>query len=81
MAILIHRDPMIKPNNSDDYDHALQSVSEFNEINQSIPIYDPDCLNILVLSNNDDTYYFIGILISLAGIYYFIHEIIKKVSG
>lgn len=79
MAILIHREPIIK---SDDVvDLSTQTVPEFNEINDYIPILDPECLNVLELGPNDDIIHIIGILISLAGIYYFTYEIIKKVLG
>ena len=79
MAILIAKEPMIKTGES--FDLSTQSVSEFNEINDRIPIIDPEYLNLLKLHNNDDTYYVVGTLISLAAIYYFMYEIIKKVLG
>lgn len=80
MAILIAKEPMIKTHEV--LDLSTQSVSEFNDINDQIPIIDPEYLNLLKLHNNhDDTYYVLGILISLAGIYYFVCEIIKKVMG
>ena len=79
MAILIHRDPMIKT--CEDIDLSTQSVSDFNEINNQITILDPEYLTLLKLHNSDDVYYIVGTLISLAGIYYFVYEIIKKVIG
>lgn len=80
MAILIAKEPMIKT--SEVFDVSMQSVSEFIEINDQIPIIDPEYLNLLKLHNNDhDTYYVAGILISLVSIYYFMYEIIKKVLG
>ena len=79
MAILIHRDPMIKI--CEDIDLSTQSVSDFNEINNQITILDPEYLTLLKLHNSDDVYYILGTLISLAGIYYFVYEIIKKVIG
>ena len=78
MAILIAKEPMIKTRES--FDLSTQFVSEFNEINDQIPIIDPEYLNLLKLHNNDDTYYVAGILISLVSIYYFIYEIIKTLS-
>ena len=80
MAILIAKEPMIKT--GEVFDVSMQSVSEFIEINDHIPIIDPEYLNLLKLHNNDhDTYYVAGILISLASIYYFTYEIIKKILG
>lgn len=80
MAILIAKESMIETREV--LDLSTQSVSEFNDINDQIPIIDPEYLNLLKLHNNDDdTYYVVGILISLATIYYFMYEIIKKVLG
>ena len=80
MAILIAKEPIIKT--SEVFDVSMQSVSEFIEINDQIPIIDPEYLNLLKLHSNDhDTYYVAGILISLASIYYFVYEIIKKILG
>ena len=79
MAILIHRDPMIKI--CEDIDLSTQPISDFNEINDQITILDPEYLTLMKLHNSDDVYYILGTLISLAGIYYFVYEIIKKVIG
>ena len=45
MAILIAKEPMIKT--SEVFDVSMQSVSEFIEINDQIPIIDPEYLNLL----------------------------------
>ena len=78
MAILIHRDPMIK---HIDYDNVPQSVSNFNNIPDIITIIDQEYLNIVDIHPNEELQYIVGIMISLVGIYYFVYEIIKKVSG
>ena len=74
----LHKEYYIKP--LDNIDQSTQIVSEFNEIN-TIHFIDS---NLLRLYNNDpieELQYVIGIFISLAGIYYFVYEIIKKVLG
>tara|TARA_B100000963_G_scaffold252899_1_gene221614 strand:+ start:4562 stop:4792 length:231 start_codon:yes stop_codon:yes gene_type:complete len=74
----LHREFYINP--QEKVDHATQSISEFNEINR-IHFIDS---NLLELYNNDpieEFQYIIGIMMSLAAIYYFVYEIIKKVLG
>lgn len=74
----LHKDFYINP--QERVDHTTQSISEFNEIN-TIYFIDREFLN---LNNNDpieEIQYIIGIFMSLAAIYYFVYEIIKKVLG
>ncbi len=78
MCMPLHREFYINP--QEKVDHATQSISEFNEINR-IHFIDS---NLLELYNNDpieEFQYIIGIMMSLAAIYYFVYEIIKKVLG
>ncbi len=78
MCMPLHKEFYINPQKT--VDHSIQTVSEFNEIN-TMYFVDREFLN---LYNNDpieEIQYVIGIFMSLAAIYYFVYEIIKKVLG
>ena len=72
----LHKEYYIK--SLDNIDQSTQIMSEIN----TIYFIDRELLN---LYNNNNAFeelqYVIGIFISLAGIYYFVYEIIKKVLG
>ena len=78
MCMPLHKEYYIKP--MENVDQATQSVSEFNEIN-TMYFVDREFLNIYNSDPIEDLQCVIGIFISLAGIYYFVYEIIKKVLG
>ena len=74
----LHKEYYINPQKK--VDHSIQTISELNEINTRYFV-DRELLN---LYNNDpieEIQYVIGIFMSLAAIYYFVYEIIKKVLG
>ena len=78
MCMPLHKEYYIKP--LDNIDQSTQIVSEFNEIN-TMYIIDREFLNIYNSDPIEDLQCVIGIFISLASIYYFVYEIIKKVLG
>ena len=78
MCMPLHKEYYIKP--IENVDQSTQSVSEFNEIN-TMYFVDREFLNLYNSDPIEDLQYVIGIFISLAGIYYFVYEIIKKVLG
>jgi len=78
MCMPLHKEYYIKP--MENVDQSTQSVSEFNEIN-TMYFVDREFLNLYNSDPIEDLQYVIGIFISLAGIYYFVYEIIKKVLG
>ena len=80
MCMVINKELLVKSKYNTDDNPAIEYVSQLNIIHIS-PFLDREFVNMYNQDPSEEVKYVIGIMMSLAAIYYFVYEIIKKVLG
>lgn len=80
MCTSFHKAYIIKSQYYNEIDPVLEDISQINDIN-IIPFIDIDIINMCNQDLTEEVKYVIGIMMSLAAIYYFVYNTIKSICG
>ena len=78
MCMTINKELLIKSNDNIDDNPAIEYVSQLNVIHVT-PFLDREFVNMYNEDPTEEIKYVIGIMISLAAIYYFVYNTIKSI--